>query len=173
MSRPGILFLARLFRHMSYVFWSKYLCSGVCGLPLLFMTNPSRSCHGSCLTSFVHFSGCSGWKWHVRTVGLLLIDYCMCISLAMFSGLVGMLLFLSMIQSSGGVSWFLKIFLFIFFGLVSYSCLYFDMAFLMLSKVCFVVILRTWVLAGLARLANVLIMSCWLISWSGGGGMVL
>ena len=96
----------------------------------------------------------------MRTVGLLLIDYCMCISLAMFSGLVRMLLFLSMIQSSGGVSWFLKIFLFIFFGLVSYSCLYFDMAFLMLSKVCFVVILRTWVLAGLARLANVLIMSC-------------
>ena len=27
---PGVLLLARLFRHMSYVFLSKCLCSGVC-----------------------------------------------------------------------------------------------------------------------------------------------
>ena len=48
----------------------------------------------------------------------------------MSSGLVSMLLFLSLMQSNGGVSWFFKNLLFIFFGFFSYSCLYFAMAFL-------------------------------------------
>ena len=62
-------------------------------------------------------------------MGRLLMDCCICISFAMSSRLVRMLLFRSVMQSSGGVSKFLKTFLFIYFGLVSYSCLYFDMAF--------------------------------------------
>ena len=57
------------------------------------------------------------------------MDCCICISFAMSSGLVRMLLFQLVMQSSGGVSRFLKTFLFIFFGLISYSCLYFEMAF--------------------------------------------
>ena len=40
----------------------------------------------------------------------------------MSSGLVRMLLYLSMMQSSGGDSVPLKDFLFIFLGLLSYSC---------------------------------------------------
>ena len=44
------------------------------------------------------------------------MDCCMCISFAISSGFVRMLLFLSVMQSSGGVSRFLKTFLFIFLG---------------------------------------------------------
>ena len=44
------------------------------------------------------------------------MDYCICISFAMSSRLVRMLLFLLVMQSSGGVSKFLKTFLFIFLG---------------------------------------------------------
>ena len=44
------------------------------------------------------------------------MDCCICISFAMSSELVRMLLFRSVMQSSGGVSNFLKTFLFIFFG---------------------------------------------------------
>ena len=44
------------------------------------------------------------------------MDYYICISIAMSSGLVRMLLFWSVMQSSGGVSKFLKTFLFIFLG---------------------------------------------------------
>ena len=61
LSGPGVLLLARFFRHMSYVVLSKYLCSGVLGVPRLSMTNPSRSCHGYCLTPHVQFGVCSGW----------------------------------------------------------------------------------------------------------------
>ena len=48
-------------------------------------------------------------------MGLLLIDCWKWISLAMSNGFVSMLLYLSVMQSSGGVSWLLKIFLCIFF----------------------------------------------------------
>ena len=57
------------------------------------------------------------------------MDCCICISFAIFSGLVRMLLFRSVIQSNGGVSRFLNTFLFILLGLVSYNFLYLDMAF--------------------------------------------
>ena len=43
LSGPGVLLFARFFRQMSYVSLSKYSCNGVCGFPLLSMTNPSRS----------------------------------------------------------------------------------------------------------------------------------
>ena len=116
LSGPGVLLLARFFRHKSYVSVSKYSYNGVCGFSLLSMTYPSISCHGYCLTPHVQFGGCSGWKWHVGTVGLLLIDCCAYISLAMSSGLVRMLLFMSKMQSNGGISWFLKTILFIYLG---------------------------------------------------------
>ena len=83
------------------------------------MMNPSISCQGYCLTPHVHWGGWFGKKWHVGTVGRLLMDCWICISFAMSSRLVRMLLFWSVMQSSGGVSKFLKTFLFIFFGLVS------------------------------------------------------
>ena len=87
-------------------------------------------------------------------------------------GFVTMILCSLLIQSSGGTSWFLKTFLLIFFGFFSYSCLYLDMAFLMHSWVYFVVILRACLFAFLAICAMVVIHSCWLGSWFGGGGMV-
>ena len=82
------------------------------------------------------------------------MDYCICTSFAMSSGLVRMLLFLSVMQSSGGVSKFLKTFLFIFFGLISYSCLYLEMTFLIHSFVYLVVIFLTFVFAILANVAS-------------------
>ena len=60
LSGPGALLFARFLRHMSYVSLSKYLCSGICGSPLLSMTSPSKSCQGYFLTPHVHFGGCSG-----------------------------------------------------------------------------------------------------------------
>ena len=60
LSGPGALLFARFLRHMSYVSLSKYSCSGICGLPLLSMTSPSKSCHGYFLTSHVHSGVCSG-----------------------------------------------------------------------------------------------------------------
>ena len=74
------------------------------------------------------------------TMGLLLIDYCICISFAMSSGFVSILLFWLVMQSSGGVLMFLKTFLFIFLGLVSYNFLYLDTTFLIHSLVYLVVI---------------------------------
>src|ERR1700737_1976979 len=62
------------------------------------------------------------------------------ISAAMSSGLVSILFCLSMMESKGEVSVFLKIFRFFFFGFFSYICLYFDTAFRMQSLVYFVVI---------------------------------
>ena len=58
-----------------------------------------------------------------------------------------------------------------FFGFFSYSCLYLDMVFLMHSCVYFVVIFRACVFAVLAIWANILIHSCWLGFWVGGGGI--
>ena len=52
-------------------------------------------------------------------MGRLLIDCWTWISCAISLGLVRMLLYLSMRQSSGGVSVFLKTLLFIFLGLLS------------------------------------------------------
>ncbi len=93
-------------------------------------------------------------------MGLLLIDCWKWISLAMSDGFVSMLLYLSVMQSSGGVSWLLKTFLCILFGFFSYSCLYLAMAFLMQSWVNFVVIARAWVLAILGIAAIVTSHSC-------------
>ena len=77
----------------------------------------------------------------------------------MSSGLVRMLLLRSVIQSSGGVSRFLKTFLFIYFGLISYSCLYLEMAFLIHSLVYLVVIFLACVFAALANVASSFIQS--------------
>ena len=103
------------------------------------MVKPSRSCHGYRRTLHVHFCGCIVWYSQMGTVGRLLMDCCMYISFAMSSGLVRMLFCLSMIESRGEASEFLKTFLFTFLGLFSYNCLYFDTAFRMHSLVYFVV----------------------------------
>ena len=58
---PGVLLFARFLRQMSYISLSKYSYSGVCGFPLLSMTNPSRSCQGYCLTPQVQYGVYSGW----------------------------------------------------------------------------------------------------------------
>ena len=67
---------------------------------------------------------------------------CKYISLAISSGFVMMSPFWFRLQSSGWVLLFLKTFWWIFLGLLSYNCLYFEMAFLMLSLLYLVVILR-------------------------------
>ena len=87
-------------------------------------------------------------------VGQLLMDFCIYISFAMSFGLVRMLVFLSIMQSSGGVSKILKTFLFIFFGLISYNCLYLEMDFLIHSFVYLVVIILAFVFAILANIAS-------------------
>ena len=89
------------------------------------------------------------------------MDCCLWISFAMSAGFVSMLLYSSVIQSSGGVSLFLKTLLLIFFGFFSYSCLYLDMVFLTHSWVYFVVILRACIFAVLAIWASIFIHSCW------------
>ena len=106
-------------------------------------------------------------------MGRLLMDCCICISFAMSSGLVRMLLFRSVMQSSGGVSKFLKTFLFIYFGLVSYNCLYFDMAFLMHSFVYLVVIFLACVFTVLASVTSSFIQSFFSKRSFGGGGMLM
>ena len=77
--------------------------------------------------------GWSGWYLQVGTVGLLFFVCWLYISFAMSSRLVYLLLDLSVMQSSDGDSVFLKTRLCILFGVMSYVCLYFDIAFLMLS----------------------------------------
>jgi hypothetical protein len=67
----------------------------------------------------------------VGTVGLLVIDCCIYISLAISSGLVMMLLSRLRRESRGGVSVALKTLWFNFLGLSLYSCLYLLMAFCM------------------------------------------
>ena len=57
------------------------------------------------------------------------MDCCICISFAISSELVRMLLFRSIIQSNGGVSRFLNTFLLIFLGIILYNFLYLDMNF--------------------------------------------
>ena len=84
-----------------------------------------------------------------------------------------MLLFLSIMQSSGGVSRFLKTFLFIFFGLLSYNCLYLEMAFLIHSFVYLMVIFLAFVFAILANIASSFIHSFFSKSLFGGGGIFI
>ena len=91
----------------------------------------------------------------------------------MSSGLVRMLLLRSMIQSSGRVSRFLKTFLFIFLGLISYSCLYLEIAFLIHYLVYLVVIFLACVFAVLANVASSFIQSFFSKSSSGGGGILV
>ena len=66
----------------------------------------------------------------------------------MSSGLVSILFCLSIMESRGEVSVFLKTFWFMFVGLFSYICRYFDTAFIMQSLVYFVVILQHLYLYG-------------------------
>ena len=91
----------------------------------------------------------------------------------MSSGFVRMLLFMSVMQSNGGVSTFLKTFLFIFFGLILYSFLYLEMAFLMHSFVYLVVIFLACLFAILANVASSFIQSIFSRSSFGGGGMLM
>ena len=91
----------------------------------------------------------------------------------MSSGLVRMLLLRSVIQSSGGVSRFLKTFLFIFFGLISYNCLYLEMDLLIHSLVYLVVIFLACVFAALASIASFFIQSFFSKLSSGGGGILV
>ena len=95
------------------------------------------------------------------------------ISFAMSSRLVRMLLFWSIMQSSGGVSKFLKTFLFIFFGLISYSYLYLEMAFLKHSFVYLGVIFFACIFAMLANVASFLIQSFFSKLSFGGGSMLM
>ena len=60
LSGPSALLFAKYFKHMSYVSLSKKLCNGVCEFLLLSIINPSKSCHGYCLTLQVHVGMCSG-----------------------------------------------------------------------------------------------------------------
>ena len=100
------------------------------------------------------------------------MDCYICISFAMSSRLVRML-FWSVIQSSGGISRFLKTFLFIFFGLISYCCLYLEMAFLIHYFVYLVVIFLACVYFALASVASSFIQSFFSKSSSGGGGILM
>ena len=81
------------------------------------------------------------------------------ISLAISSGFVMMSPFGFSMQSSGWVLLFLKTFWWIFFGLLSYSCRYFEMAFLMHSLLYLVVILRASLFAMHAMVAILVIHS--------------
>ena len=101
------------------------------------------------------------------------MDCCICISVAMSYGLVKMLLFWSIIQSNGGVSRFLNTFLFIFLELISYSCLYLDMAFLIHSFVYLVVIFLACVSPILVNVASSFIHSSLSKSSSGGEGILM
>ena len=104
---------------------------------------------------------------------MLLIDCWAWISLAIFEGLVSILLYLSIIQSSGGASRLLKNFLCICFGFFSYICLYLDISFITQSLVYFVIIVQAWVFVVLAIVANAMSHSCSMCSWMGNCGMLV
>ena len=89
----------------------------------------------------------------------------MYISFAMSSGFVSILFCLSVMESRGEVSVFLKTFLFIFLGFFSYIWRYFDTAFIIQSLVYFVVIFLASLFAVFAIVAMVLIHSfgVWLL----------
>ena len=92
-------------------------------------------------------------------------------SFAISSKLVNTLLDLSVMQSNGGDSVFLKTRLCILFGVMSYVCLYFDMAFLILSFVYVVVIFLASLLAFLAIVVRVCIHSSGEVLVGGGAGI--
>ena len=73
---------------------------------------------------------------------------------------MSILLNMSLIQSRGGESWLLKIFLCIRFGFFSYICLYLEIVFCTHSLVWFVVIMRACLFVVLAIVANVMSHSC-------------
>jgi hypothetical protein len=58
LSGPGALLLPRYLRHISYVILSNVFDMDACMSPRFFSTNPSRSCHGYCLTPHTH-----SWSW--------------------------------------------------------------------------------------------------------------
>ena len=101
------------------------------------------------------------------------MDCCIFISFAISSVLIKMLLFRSIMQSNDGVSRFLNTFLFIFLELISYNCLYLDMAFLIHSLVYLVVIFLACMFAVLANVANSFIHSFFCKSSFGGRGMLI
>ena len=67
----------------------------------------------------------------------------------------------------------MKTFLFIFFGLISYNCLYLEMDFLIHSFVYLVVIFLAYVFAILANVASSFIQSFFSKLSFGGGGMFI
>jgi hypothetical protein len=56
LSGPGALLFPKYLKHISYVFLSNVFAIVSSGFPLFSSMNPSRSCHGYCLTSQVHVS---------------------------------------------------------------------------------------------------------------------
>ena len=93
---------------------------------------------------------------------------CEYISLAISFGFVMMSPFWFKMQSSGWVLLFLMTFWWIFFGLLSYSCLYFEMAFLMHSLLYLVVIF--WASLFAVRTMVAMLVIHWSISVSSLGG---
>ena len=87
--------------------------------------------------------------------------------------LVRTLLLRSVIQSNGGDSKFLKTLWLIFLGLLSYSCLYLDIAFFTHSLVNLVVIFLASSFAILAILARFSIQVLYRLVSFGGGGMLI
>ena len=90
----------------------------------------------------------------------------------MSSGLVSILFCLSMIESNGEVSVFLKTLRFIFLGFLSYIWRYFDTAFRMQSLVYFVVIFLAYLFAVFAMVAILSIHSVGVAAVTGGWGML-
>ena len=91
----------------------------------------------------------------------------------MSSGLVSILFCLSMMESRGEVSEFLKTFRFIFLGLFSYIYRYFEMAFRMQSLVYFAEIFLASLFALFAMVAMVSIHSIGGVVAIGGCGMLV
>jgi hypothetical protein len=58
LSGPGALLLPRYLRHRSYVILSNVFEMDAFISPHFSNTNPSRSCHGYCLTPHTH-----SWSW--------------------------------------------------------------------------------------------------------------
>ena len=53
LSSPGALLLPKYLRHRSYVSLSNVFAMDAFILPRFLSTNPSRSCHGYCLTPHI------------------------------------------------------------------------------------------------------------------------
>jgi hypothetical protein len=122
-------------------------------------TNPFKSCQGYCLTPHTQFWSWFGWWWQVGMAGWLSVDCWMYISSAMSFGLISIFPCLSLMLSSVVFSIFLKITLCILLGCRFSVFLYFDIAFLQLIVVCFVMISRAFFLAILPMVSSVFIHS--------------